>query len=345
MEHLRPTCLSQIAALSGFGVSDVALLAELDESTVSRLWDMPDWLDRIRGRSLQALIAAVPGVAEYATTYPLRTRQARLVHDLHREGLAVDEAALVSLSVPAPYVANALEAALQVVRGDIARAMEYLPRFWGREQDRALDVLFSPAGGLLVDARPLLEAAGSLAPLLTRSAYSFNAILAQAHLTHHVAKATGVLPEQLAGAAMDRRGAFTLRSTVMGALGQSDDRDLADRYRHLVDKHPPLRLVEEWAFPTWMRDSRPTLDFSLPPSLLLRRTAGEILRELGQYGDAYCYYLVTTYVPLALDRDPTFGLRAGELRVALLERREMVNDSIIRRAMDTLARQIPTGAS
>jgi hypothetical protein len=83
---------------------------------------------------------------------------------------------------------------------------------------------------------------------------------------------------------------------------------------------------------------------ALPRSLLLRQTAAEVLREIDSYGDGYLYYLITTYLPLALARDPTFGLRIGELRAALLTRRETVADSTIRRAMDTLTQQIPTGA-
>jgi hypothetical protein len=51
-------------------MSDVAFLAGLQESTVSRLWDSLDWLDRITGKSLQALIGTVPGVVEYTYHCP-----------------------------------------------------------------------------------------------------------------------------------------------------------------------------------------------------------------------------------------------------------------------------------
>jgi hypothetical protein len=62
---ITPTSLADIAADSGFSMSDVAFLAGLDESTVCRLWEEPDWLDKIKGRSLQALISVLPGIAEY----------------------------------------------------------------------------------------------------------------------------------------------------------------------------------------------------------------------------------------------------------------------------------------
>ena len=55
-----PASLSQIADEAGLGASDVALIAELDESTVSRLWNDPRWLDRVTGASLQRMIAAKP---------------------------------------------------------------------------------------------------------------------------------------------------------------------------------------------------------------------------------------------------------------------------------------------
>jgi hypothetical protein len=49
----EPTALADIAGAAGLGMSDVAFTAGLDESTISRLWTDPHWLDRITGASLQ----------------------------------------------------------------------------------------------------------------------------------------------------------------------------------------------------------------------------------------------------------------------------------------------------
>ena len=65
--------------------------------------------------------------------------------------------------------------------------------------------------------------------------------------------------------------------------------------------------------PHLYRDSRPNADFSLPGSILLRKTAKEVLREINNYTDAYLFYLCRTYLPLALDKDPTFGLKLPDL--------------------------------
>lgn len=343
---VRPSRLSQIAERTGLGIADVALLAGIDESTIGRLWSAADWLDRVRGRTLQALIAAVPGVAEHVANVPQQVRFAELVRDLAGEGVAVDVAQadrLAGRGIPRPYVLHALDACLRIVRLDLAAATEYLPRFWGRIPDDALSALFEP-GGLLVDTAPLLASAADLVPQMVRRSYSFNTVLAQAHLAHHVAKATGE-PAELGGdtAALDRRAAFALRSNTMGALAGTADIEPAERYRRLVDSEPVVRLVEEWAFPSWTRDCRPSADMSLPGSILLRNTAAEVLREIDSYGEGYLHYLATTYLPLALAQDSTFGLRAGELRTALLVRRDTVNSPTARRSVDDLIAHLPTG--
>ena len=38
---------------------------------------------------------------------------------------------------------------------------------------------------------------------------------------------------------------------------------------------PILSAIEEWAFPTYARDNKPSVDFSIPGSILLRKTAIE----------------------------------------------------------------------
>jgi hypothetical protein len=334
----RSQPLSRVTETEGLTMSDVAFVSGLDESTVSRLWDDPRWLDRVSGKSLQSLAASVPGVAEYFASHSVLARRDILVGQLESEGLVVNRAALllsVTSDVPHQYLINALEAALNVMRGDERRASAYLARFWGLQQNRALESLFATEGdrALLRNPQQLFSAAIDMAPRLNRKTYSFHSILARATFAHHLGIATGELHSRFQSAITDRQSAFMVRSGVMGLLINSSDLDLAERYAHMVRETPVLAIIEEWSFPTYTRDSRPSSDFCLPGSILLRRTAREVLRE----AESYLLYLCTTYLPLALAKDPTFGMRLKQLRSVVMSRAEKSEESKVRRACIELA--------
>jgi hypothetical protein len=339
----EPKSLSELAEALGLNMSDVASFSGLDESTVFRLWDNAGWLDRISGRSLQSLMSSVPGIAEYSVTHSIRRRRNTLVANLQAEGLSVDLRALENSTVAQQHLLNALEAALYIIRGDAPqKASSYLARFWGREQDRALEALYSaePGHGLLDDPHKLIESSIGLAPRLNRKTYSFHSILALNILTHQVSKVNGALDADLVFQVPGRQTAFMMRGMVMGSLISSNDLDLAERYRRELDRTPLYEVLEEWSFPTYTRDVRISPDFALPSSLRLCNTAKEVLREITSYNDAYLYYLVSTYIPLALHRDPTFGLRITELIAALEQRGADCGDSRIRVSCDTLVKQL-----
>jgi hypothetical protein len=338
----EPAALSEIAADAGLALSDVALIADLDESTVSRLWSEPNWLDRASGSSLQRLMASVPGMAEYVTAYSLGSRLSRLTAELADAGVDVDMTAVEACEdggTPAPHVGNALQAALYVVRGDSSKAVSYLARFWGLGQDQVLGRLFSAdQDRLLANPARLIEASAELAPRLRRPAYSFHSILAEAALVHHVGPvaSAAVNTARVEG----RQEAMSLRSSVMGVLINTDDFDSALRYEKATAKSPVLRVVEEWSFPTYTRDARPDPAFSLPRSLLLQNTAQEVIREIGSYPDAYVHYLLTVYVPLALSRDRTFGLALPALKAAIADRLSRDGDPRLRALCESTLRQI-----
>ncbi|MFI0354914.1 hypothetical protein [Actinomadura sp. 9N407] len=337
----EPKSLAEITKDLGLNMSDVAMFSGLDESTVSRLWDNTAWLDRISGRSLQSLMSSVPGIAEYFMAHSLQKRRDALVADLDREGLAVDLRALQNSTVTQQHLLNALEAALHIVRGNASqRVSSYLARFWGREPDRALEVLYARENGILKDPRKLLDSSIDLAPRLNRKTYSFHSILALNILTHQVSKVTGTLSADLEPQSPGRQTAFMMRGVVMGALISSGDLDLAEKYRRELDRTPVYAALEEWSFPTYTRDGRISSDFTLPSSLLLRNTAREVLREIASYNDAYFYYLVSTYIPLALRRDPTFGHRRGDLVAALERRGTLCTDAKIRDTCDQLVKKL-----
>lgn len=127
---VSPMPLARIAESTGFTMSDVAFLAGLNESTLSRLWDDPCWLDRISGKSLQALVGTIPRVGEYVLGYALRDRRARLAESLARHGVAVDRDAFKALvsnhGAAEQYLSNALSAALSIVEGDVGLAAAHL---------------------------------------------------------------------------------------------------------------------------------------------------------------------------------------------------------------------------
>lgn len=339
----EPKSLSEITGTTGLNMADVAVLSGLDVSTISRLWDESGWLDRISGRSLQNLMSSVPGIAEYSAAHSLLKRRGALVADLAAEGLSVDLVALEKSTVVEQHLLNALEAALHIVRDDAGqKASSYLARFWGREQDRALEALYSmePGQGLLKDPRRLVDASITLVPRLNRKTYSWHSILALNVLAHQISKVTGALVLELAPQIPGRQTAFMMRGVVMGLLIRSNDLSLAERYRRELDATPVYAALEEWSFPTYTRDSRMSSDFTLPGSLLLLNTAREVVREVSDYNDAYLYYLVSTYLPLALRRDATFGNRVPELTTALEQRGADCPDSRIRSSCEKLVRQL-----
>jgi hypothetical protein len=341
----QPQSLARVTDAAGLAMSDAAFVSGLDESTVSRLWEDPNWLDRVSGKSLQALTASVPGVAEYFATHSVLSRRNLLLSELESHGLSVNRPALQLSSateVPHQYLINALDVALTIMRGDDQRACSYLARFWGRQQDKALQRLYAARGheALLEDPSQLVAASIDMAPRLSRKNYSFHSILAQASFAHHVGMTTGKLEDGLTPPITDRQSALMVRSGIMGLLIKFNDTALAQRYEHMVQRIAVLHMMEEWSFPTYARDSKPNADFALPGSILLKRTADEVIHEVGHYSDAYVYYLCTTYLPLALERDSTFGLRLAELGNALTARGEVCEDAAARRACIGLASQI-----
>jgi hypothetical protein len=342
-----PLRLSDIAEDSAFSMADVAFISGLEESTIYRLWDKPDWLDKISGRSLQALIATVPDLGEYVARFSVLSRRRKLIQSLATEGLVVSESAIVRCvteGIPEPYLSAALQAAMHIMRGEGSKASSYLARFWGTGQDRALTALFSSNAdtGLLINPDQLIAASDELALYAHSKNYSFHAIITQAVFGHYIGKATGHVSPSALPKVIDRQTAFTHRSSVMGLLINHNDRDLAERYSRLVAVTPVLKTVEEWSFPTYTRDTRPNADFTLPGSLLLRNTASEILNEINSddYGDAYIYYLAKVYLPIALARDNTFGLRNNELLRTLIDQADKSDDTSIRGACQAVARLI-----
>ncbi len=342
---VSPISLARVAESTGFTMSDVALLAGLNESTLSRLWDDPCWLDRISGRSLQALVSAIPRVGDYVLGYALTDRRARLAKSLTEHGVVVDRGAFKALirdhSVAEQYLSNALNVALPILEGDADRAAACLARFWGRDQDFALSYLMgtSDAPRLLLDPSPLIVAAVNIVDQLAARTNSFHAIVGQAALTHHLARLPGG-PFPLDVSTINRPNALSFRSLMIGRIIATNDLDLAANYCSSICRNRFLSVIEEWSFPTYTHDARVTHDFSLPRSLILRKTANEVLREIETYNDAYLYYLTTAVVPTLLRRDPSFGARLPDLQKLLRNRLDSCGDSVVRRTCTNLLKAI-----
>ncbi|MCA1673621.1 MAG: hypothetical protein LC799_15950, partial [Actinobacteria bacterium] len=251
---VKPKSLARVAEASGFGMADIAFLAGLDESTICRLWDDPQWLDRIKGRSLQALVSVLPGVGEYVLGFSLADRRTRLADQLEAHDVHVDQDVFRRLvqerRVPEQYLSNALDTAACVLSGDVPKTAAHLARFWGRRQDYALGFVFGTNGAdtLLMDNEPLVNAAVEMVDQLALRDNSFHAIVAQANLLHHITRSTGqIILAQVGKHTLTRSTALAFRSSVIGRIMATDDLDEAERYDRTVAASHLASLIEEWA--------------------------------------------------------------------------------------------------
>lgn len=325
---VRP--LAALAEDAGFSAADLAFLADLQESTIGRLWHDPDWLDRVTGRSLKAIATALPGVWEYARQISSVQRLMALASDLADNDVQVNIDAVQHListtGTPEQYVASAFQAAIHIIQGDEINTARQLIRFWGRDQDLALSALFDCGpNGLLDDSNALLHAAGDVAEALKERTGSFHAFMGYTTVVHHTAKSTGQLINDRPFSA-DQQTAFLKRSGTIGLVLSTNDPELVDRYATDLEGSSIASLVEDWALPAYTRDVPASSNFYLPRSTSLRRTAAEVISEINTFNDAYVYYLAKVYIPRAQRHDPALGGRLPDLVKSLSHRRQSCSE-------------------
>jgi hypothetical protein len=290
---------------------------------------------------LQRLIVALPGVAEQISSFSLGELRDRLTAELEEAGLEVRIDSLErhrSLGgVPEQYLLHALRTAADLVTQNEATLDKDLTKFWGREQDSVLSYLYTSdhETALLGDTSLLLESSHTAAERLSGRTHSYHSMLACATLVHHIAKATGNVDVNL-DLRQNRPSAFIRRSAAMGQIINTNNLDAVRKYAREVQTEHVMQMVEEWALPSYCRDLKPSPDFTLSRRMSLYYTSREVIQEVGRYNDAYLFYLVSVYIPLALERDPEFGGNLLKLISVIELRLERCSDPLVRKAAAAL---------
>lgn len=319
-----PQPLSILAEANLLNMADVAFLSQVPTSTLSRLWSDESWLDGITGVTLQRLISALPNLTQYIES---RSQAIRLEYALHcctDSGLAVRQdriALLLKQGQSAQYLATALEAEAGVMRGDSKAAVASLARCWGAKQSAALDMIVTPASGVIVHPEAVVEKALRLMGGVNTSANCLHTTVGYGILVHKLTKLTGRVPADISPTT-ERSSAFSYRSGVIGILLRTDDLDAAIAYHRELESSPLLQRNEVWSLGTFAGDIPQTPQLTLSGKPWLSLTAANVIADIANLGDAYLYYLATTAVPVLLSYDPIFGSAKAELAHAINQRME-----------------------
>lgn len=336
--------LSDIAESNLLSMADLAFLSQVPVSTLSRLWQDESWLDRVSGPTLQLLLGALPGLAEHLARRGCAARLEGAVRKCRDAGLELRPGAMARFLADVrliPHLATALSAAAGVARLDPREATAYLARCWGSRQDLALDAAFSAGPDrLLADPAGLLAQARDLVGRVEVGNNALHPTVAYGILVHKIAKATGAPPVLHRPDTPERHSAFAYRSGVIGVLLHTDDLETSIAYQRALERNPLLRRNELWSLSSYCADIQQTPQFTVTMTRGLRRTAGEVIRDVGLRNETYLHYLVNTAIPVLLERDPGFGGQQAELRRSLHERLTAgISAPIVRTAAAQLIRK------
>jgi hypothetical protein len=325
-------------------------LVGVDSATINRAWLKHNWMREVDGETLLRIMAVVPDISSTVENGAIEERRREVMQHCNDCGLKIDlkayELTVTKHDLRPQFILTGMDAMACLVQEDYGRAVQCLRSLWGRAQTRALDFVFGQGPGdskAFLNTEVALEAAeAAFESLGHRRGAPFPRTISQDHLAHHIGKTKGTFPPVLDGSNIqnphDQKEGLFVRGAVMGALRSGNDFDLAERYQRLVENNGSARIMELWAFPTWCGDSAVVESFELSLSLRLPRTAREVVAEVRDYNEAYVYYLLSTFIPLALrEIDDTFGNELGALRQAILGRAESVNEPMLRKECTKLA--------
>jgi hypothetical protein len=331
-----PSPLAVLAEAALLGMSDVAFLARMPKSTLSRLWHDPTWLDVVSGANLQRLITAVPGLTAYVESRGQTARLEAALQMCTESGLEVRTPQLLNMVRSGPgvqHLATVLEAAAAVMRMEIRDSIAGLSRCWGLPQSQVLDAVFALAPDVALVAQPqvLTDRAMQMVDRV-ETVNSIRPTIGIGILLHKLTRATGEVPDTVALGNTNRHSAFAYRSGIIGMILGNGDLDTAIGYHRHLQIDPLLQRNELWSLVTFGGDSALTPDLGSAGRTALHRTAPEVVRDVATQPEAYLHYLVTSAIPVLLEYDRSFGSSVIALRHAVGRRLELGVESARTRA-------------
>ncbi|MHA3024297.1 hypothetical protein ACXPWS_28990 [Mycobacterium sp. BMJ-28] len=318
---------------------DASSLSGVSQSTLSRLWDNPRWIERVEGGTLSKLMAVSPSIARYVQKWGENQRLDAAVQSTHAAGASIREAALGALirSAPVSTVITLLSGVAEMLHGRSDNASRLFSAGWGQRTNGVADMFFaSGPAGIFENHDSVLKSADEFVSDPPGFA-DVAQIVGYGIVEHKLIKAGVLQPRHV----QDTSCALTFltRSTVIARLLAEDDLSFVEWYQDRVGTEQGLAAMELWSHATYAGDM--TLGRRrLPKNTSLALTAAMTASDMRTQNNAYVYYLVRIALPLLLAADPGMTGRCPAVVSALKSVAEERNDDRLQAAAHTLHCQI-----
>ncbi|QOF34643.1 hypothetical protein [Mycobacteroides abscessus] len=337
--------------VSGLRAVDVARISGVSQSTLSRFWEDPNWLEHVGGATLARLTAVFPPIDHYVRASGERIRINAAVQLVRTTGTEVrdEEVSRLLVSAPTSAVITALFAAVQMINGHHSDASRMLSVGWSQKSNQVVDSLFAhDESNILEDSDKFLMSSHYF--LENSPPISSHAEVVGYGIVKHKLTKIGHEP-----ALSDHHPkfedsiAFLDRSKVIGRILRENDLAMVDWYRKRVATQNELASNEIWSHATYSHDI-PIRLRKLPRQIRLRSATLMAINDIQTQNDAYAYYLLTVALPLFLAADPQVGGHGKPLLEKLRDVSQRPPNSAVqvaaRKLYEKLAASIrPGGAS
>lgn len=319
---------------------DASRLSGVSQSTLSRLWGNPQWIQRVEGDTLSKLMAVSPSVGAYVSRWGENQRLDAAARCAEAVGADLRHGAFTELvhTAPASTVIALLSAVTEMMQGRHDNASRMFASSWGQRNNGVADAFFeSGSAGIFEDMGTILKSAEEF--VLNPPGFADVTKIVGYGIVEHKLIRTGA--NQRLRVLKDQKDtlAFLTRSSTIARILSGDDLAFVEWYRDRVFTRHDLVAMELWSHATYSQDI-PMSQRRLPKTTRLAATAAMTVADMYAQNDAYVYYLLVVALPLFLRMDPRLTEHYPALLSALETVAEERAEDCIRAAARTLLVQL-----
>lgn len=315
---------------------DAARLSGVSQSTLSRLWGNPHWIQRVEGDTLSKLMAVSPSVGTHVRKWGESQRLDAAARSVEAAGAGLRHGALTELvhTAPASTVIALLSAVTEMMQGHYDNASRMFASSWGQRSNGVVDTFFeSGSVGIFEDVGTILASAEEFVSNPPGFA-DVTQIVGYGVVEHKLIRSGANQRLRVLDDGRDTL-AFLSRSSTIARILSSDDLAFVESYRDRVSTRQDSMAMELWSHATYAQDI-PLCQRRLPKTTRLAATAAMTAADLHTQNDAYVYYLLVVALPLFLRVDPRLIGHCPPLLSALKTVAEERAEDRIRAAATTL---------